>query len=365
MPGRKGEGPMTWIALSAPDPFARLHPPAALPQDGLMPRGGLVMEVDLGRDTGAEETLLLLRRQDEVVSHVSFHRAPGGQFVFAQRMGRERRQHLLAVPAPHSVGPARLTLSWDCASGRGLFALEMLQEGTLIRQVFADPLPWRRADISGLEHGGPGAHLGPAIRYIGLSDRPLPAGLPPSLAAGTPVRTTKGYVPVEALRPGDRIDTLSHGPLPLCRADGWELPARGLFRPVRLLAPFMGLKCDVLVAAEQRLVLGGADVEYMFGAENVLVEARALAGTVAAREEDGARTLRYHHVLLDHHAVLDVAGCAMESLYVGGIAARPDLLSTSFLAGLPPEALPRHDKGDLPTLSDYEAASLLAAMSRL
>ncbi|MEX5727585.1 hypothetical protein Ga0609869_000938 [Rhodovulum iodosum] len=361
---------MNWIALSTPENVPLPPGPAAAhaacpPRDGLIPRGGLVMEVDLGRDTGAEETLLLLHRQGDLISHVSFHRAPGGQFAFAQRLGKERRQQVLAVPAPRCVGSARLTLSWDCASGRGLFALELLQEGTLVRRVFANPLPWRRADIAELEQGGPGAHVGPAIGYFGLSDRPLPVGLAPSLATGTPVRTAEGYVPVERLRPGDMIETLSHGPLPLCHTHGWELPARGLFRPVRLLAPFMGLRRDVMVAAGQRLVLGGADVEYMFGAEAVLVEARALAGTIAAHEEGQARTIRYHHVLLEQHAVLDVAGCAMESLYMGGVSGQPELLATSFLGGLAPEALPRHDTDDLRTLSDYEAAALLAAMSRL
>ena len=49
------------------------------------------------------------------------------------------------------------------------------------------------------------------------SESPMPVGSlgPPCLVAGTLVETARGRVPVEALRPGDRVRTRDHGLRPL------------------------------------------------------------------------------------------------------------------------------------------------------
>ena len=58
--------------------------------------------------------------------------------------------------------------------------------------------------------------------------------------------------------------------------------------PVQLRSPYLGLQQDVFVSPSQRLVVGGSEVEYLFGCENVaLVAQDLLGGSVALRAEGG------------------------------------------------------------------------------
>ena len=58
---------------------------------------------------------------------------------------------------------------------------------------------------------------------------------------------------------------------------------RPIFHPIRLRAGYFGLTRDIAVSPNQKLVLRGSDVEYMFGREAVLVPARHLLNNIAAR----------------------------------------------------------------------------------
>ena len=96
-----------------------------------------------------------------------------------------------------------------------------------------------------------------------------------------------------------------------------RVPACGSFAPVRLRAPYFGLRQDITVAPSQRLVLSGSDVEYMFSQEAVLVEARHLVGGFAALAASAGPTITYTQLLLPEHEALDAAGCVAETLFVG------------------------------------------------
>ena len=69
---------------------------------------------------------------------------------------------------------------------------------------------------------------------------------------------------------------------------------------------------DLFVAAQQRVALAGAEVEYLFGEDEVLVEARHLVNGQSALWERPRPMVRYYSLLLDGAAVIDAAGCRME-----------------------------------------------------
>ncbi|NHX28332.1 hypothetical protein HA397_30820, partial [Escherichia coli] len=152
------------------------------------------------------------------------------------------------------------------------------------------------------------AGLGKGLICFGLSDQHLPVGPAPSLAAGTPVRTPGGYAAIETLGAGDLVSTPGGQTVPIHRAMAREVPARGRFGPVRLRAPYLGLRSDVIVSPHQRLLIDGPEVEYLLGEDQVLIEAQALIGTNCAWPVDCGPAITYHQLIFDDHIMLDVAG---------------------------------------------------------
>lgn len=135
----------------------------------------------------------------------------------------------------------------------------------------------------------------------------------PCFLAGTRIMTSRGEVPVEALRAGDLVVTLG-------LQGQWLRPVRWIGRrsvdcrrhprpaavlPVRILAGALGPgepHRDLLVSPDHALYLGGA-----------LVPAEALVDGVHILRERAARRVQYFHVELDAHDVILAEGAAAES----------------------------------------------------
>jgi len=125
-----------------------------------------------------------------------------------------------------------------------------------------------------------------------------------------------------------------------------------------LRAPYFGLRQDIMVAPEQRLVITGTDVEYLFGKEAVLVPVRHLADGTSVRTCEAPTVVTYTQLILPGHETIQAAGCPLESLYIGRIRRKPDALEASLLAGIDRNILPEHAKPVYPVLQPYEAISL-------
>ncbi|MGB8623667.1 MAG: Hint domain-containing protein [Paracoccaceae bacterium] len=359
---------MTWIAVTEPGtghPAAELaHPPKPLPTpDGAdMIRGSLFLEADIGRAAPCEQALFVLHNAGAVTSHLSVHLGADGTIVYGRRLGTRHRQVTLNLDTPRPEGTLRLTVSWDVLARRGLLSMELVAEGLLVQKEFAAPLPLTATDIAALRGEGSAVIYGPALSCVGLSDAVEPVGITPSLATGTPVMTPDGPRAVETLRQGDSVVTAGGVACAVRWVGTRQVPARGRFRPIRLCAPYLGLTRDVIVAPEQRILMDGAEVEYLFNAEAVLVEAHALLDTSFATREPAGHTISYHQVVLDRHEILQVAGGQMESLFVGSLRDRPELLATTVLRDMPRARLPVHRDLAFPALRDYEALTLRAAL---
>ena len=151
--------------------------------------------------------------------------------------------------------------------------------------------------------------------------------------SGALISTSVGPVRVESLAPGDLVLTYDRGFQSVSHVSSRRVTAANLLgtpmmRPVRIA------HSGLVVSAQHRLLLGGAQVELMFGFPEALVPAIAFLDAGLARQEMPLGGLRYHHIALARHEVLQVNGVWVESLLddnltggtsVGGPAARPCL----------------------------------------
>lgn len=359
---------MSWIAVTDPGtpraPAWQAAPPPDPATGAVLMRGSLMIEAELGRAHLREGTLLLLHVPGDRPRHLSIQITAGSHVVLAHRWGRRHYQVTLDRSAGHLSGRIRLTLSWDLtgARGTGLLSLEESADSVLVEKEFPDPLPLMQEDVERLCAGAEGVCLHDGVDCLAIADTIEPVALRPSLASGTPLMTPQGPVPVETLRAGDLVETRDHGAVPVRWTGSRDLPAQGGAAPVQLLTPYLGLSRDIVVAPEQGLVIGGAEVEYLFGADEVLIEAQWLCPGPHALRRSGIGVLRYHQLLLDRHEILDAAGCPLESLFLGRLREQPRILAASCLQGAAPETLPVHRRLARRMLHDFEAATLRAAL---
>jgi hypothetical protein len=195
-------------------------------------------------------------------------------------------------------------------------------------------------DLLALCAGGPGVLRHPAVLWFGVT---AGAALPGPLAwlgAATPVETPRGPVAAGALKPGDRVMTRDSGAVPVVGVTRLAVPSRGSLAPIRLRAPYYGAKGDILVSPDQAVWVAGAEAEYLFGDEEVLVLARHLA--------DGQMAVADSRRAVATGVVLDLG--AAELVMADGC-----VLATAGPAGMPPVRR---------LLDAYEARPLRGALQR-
>ncbi len=259
----------------------------------------------------------------------------------------------------HMQTQLRVTFSWDVESNTALLSAETPENGALSQAETNAPLPMPMEIIDALLAQKPHANVDGRVTFMGVSDRIEPVGFTPSIAQQSLIETPNGPMPIENLLCGDLVSTADNGPQPIRWICERTVPTRGLFQPLRLRAPYFGLKQDVLVAPEQRLVFENTEIEYLFGVESVLVEARHLANNVnVIRETNCDGSIKLFQLLFDGHEIITVAGCQMESLFIGQIADHPELLKSTLLSGLQPGDVPYHKEIARPLLRSYEAMAL-------
>lgn len=308
-----------------------------MPDEGLLQRGLLVVEIDLPL---AEAAVLLDLRAgtgaDEVA--LSLFHDLGAGIALLHRQGGQVLRHVLPGPLPQKRGVARLSFGWDAGARRWSLALE--QDGRRIAAEGTVALPLRWNDVQSLCAGGSGVLRHPAVLWFGVSEGPALPGPMAWLGVATPIETPRGAVPAGLLKPGDRVLTRDNGAVPLVGVTRLAVPSRGSLAPIRLCTPYYGARGDILVSPDQAVWVSGAEAEYLFGDEEVLVLARHLAdGQMAVTDSRRAVAMG---VVLDLGAaeLVEADGC---------------LLATAGAACLP--AARR-------VLDAYEAQPLRSAMQR-
>ncbi|MDR5654913.1 Hint domain-containing protein [Ruixingdingia sedimenti] len=142
-------------------------------------------------------------------------------------------------------------------------------------------------------------------------------------APGTLIATPDGPRAIEALRPGDRIDTRDNGPQEILwtgqrRMTGARLYAMPQLRPVRIRAGAMGIgrpDRDLLVSPQHRMLVRGAPAQALFGTPEVLVAAEHLVNGQTVAVDMALREVTYVHVLLEAHQIVLANGLETESFH--------------------------------------------------
>lgn len=353
---------MSWIALSDGRRALRRTEPGD-DRFALLTRGSLVVEVLFRAEDMAPQAVLRLHRDERWKRKLDVILHHDGAVLVEHRQGPSVTYAALKMPRPSRDDALRITYSWDAPLRMGILSVENLDTGALTQHGFDAPQPIPVDDADALVAGGGDCLIDPTTAVLAVSDQVEPAGLPSGVVEGGRVGTPAGPKRVERLRPGDLVVTEGRGYAPVRQVIRREVPAFGRFRPVALRAPYLGLNRDLAVGPDHRLLIRGADAEYLFGADGVLVEARHLARTPAAMRARRAATVCYVHVILDRHDCLLVSGAWSESLYLGDGPRDPARLAAAALADCAPSDLPRHHQAASPLLRTYEAMVLVSALS--
>ncbi|MCB2130162.1 MAG: Hint domain-containing protein [Rhodobacteraceae bacterium] len=348
---------MSWLALRTEDGAAKKVGGAPLPEK--LGRGTLVMDIDLGAFAKARTPLLRLQRRLEPRRVFVIEPYSDGRLHLLRRHGPEVSHLSVGLGREPISGRLRLSYHWDCARGRSLLTAENLTRGTLRQQETGIALPMERAEIAALIASANDCERHPLLGWIGLADHWQTIGPMPGLAPDTLIETTTGNRPIRDLRPGDRVITADGAPGRVLWQGKVSVPSLGTYRPVRLCAPYFGLSRDLIVQPSQRIVLSGADIEYHFGEEEVIAEARHLVHGVSAVREPAAEIVSSHGILLEQHALIRAEGIWTESLYMGRIARNRELARSTAPGALVSDGqLPVHDRAVRRELLEYEARAL-------
>lgn len=332
----------------------RRHPAS----DGyFLPRGTILFETRMTPDRRPHALLAFTNSWPDQRS-LSFQAIPGGGISLVQVEGEHIAHAAVQHIVPERTDVLRVTFSWDAPRGYALLTVERPETHQITSVPVADikPIPLRA--LRDLMMGRGDQSFDNDLVFAALSDDIEPVGPAPSLGGQTMVATPSGYTAADSLRRGDTVLTREGEVVPILHRVDRRVPARGSYAPVRLRAPYFGLLEDTLVSPQQRLVIDGPEVEYLFNQEAVLVPARHLVNGFAARQEPVTTTVSYCQFILPAHQAIMAAGTALESLYIGRLRRKPAMLNATVLRGIDRNTLPEHGQTAFKELKWYDAIHL-------
>ncbi|MCT8160730.1 Hint domain-containing protein [Pseudoruegeria sp. SHC-113] len=148
---------------------------------------------------------------------------------------------------------------------------------------------------------------------------------PPCFLPGTRIETDRGCLPVEALRPGDRVMTQDNGFQPLVWVGQARITRRAAarkeaLRPILIAAGALGgglPERDLMVSPQHRMLFEDWRAELATGEERLLVAALHLVGQPGISAVLPAGDVTYHHIMCAEHQIICAEGCWTESFRPG------------------------------------------------
>lgn len=142
-------------------------------------------------------------------------------------------------------------------------------------------------------------------------------------AASTLIDTPGGPRPVEALQPGDLVDTQDHGAQPVI----WIYDARQRLSdldnqscPILIRAGALGVSCprrDLILSPRHRILVGDAGQFAQAHQHPALAPARALMRLRGVRAMRGRKAIHWYNFAFRQHQIVRANGVLAESLLIG------------------------------------------------
>ncbi len=328
-----------WLALS--DCPATLGSMAQ--NDPLITKATLVFEAELPLATPA--VLLDFKAHENWPRALSLFVDDTSGVALLHRQGDRVLRHSLQGPLHlPSHGVLRIMFEWDGPEKRWALTAEMSATGAASTAQGCDPMPMLGADLLQMCQGGADVTRHSTLQWFGLMRGKSLPHRAPWVGTHTPIATIDGPVAAGQLRRGDLLLTEDGDYAPLMSARQMVLPSRGSFSPVLLRAPYFTACTDILVSADQLIALSGDAVEYLFGIETILTQARNLTDGRAAMTD-----LRH---AVTHCVALDLA--TPQLVQAEGCRLLTHCNSLSLQHKSPPHAI----------IQDFEAKPLLHLLGR-
>lgn len=326
--------------------------PVAPPAGDSLPGAALLVEF---RHRIAPERRNILRHavSDGWRSGLTLASEPGGALALMQGTEAESRRWSLRPAALEEGETLVVTLDWS----RRLFVLWRPDRQDLTAMPLTGLLPLAIADAARMLTDPEVCRLSPDVDFVALSDRPVPMGPLGGFNPQARVAVPGGQAGVADLVPGQPVLIEGGGIARVVWAGPVTLPARGLYAPLFLRAPYHGLTEDLLVSADIHLRLRGSDIEYLFGHEVVALAARHLTDTRSVIAVPPMPTVRYRQVALDRPGALIVNGLPVEPPGLSRLAGDIDRLALTVARGSAATFVAARPE-PCPRLRDFEALTL-------
>lgn len=184
---------------------------------------------------------------------------------------------------------------------------------------------------------------------------------------GTRITMADGrQVPIEDLKPGDRVLTRDGGPQEVRWTGMQTLRATGAFAPITIAAGALNNTADLVVSPNHRLFIYQRVDALGAGSKELLVKAGLLVNGTTVTQKPG-RFVDYFQVLFDKHEIIYAEGIAAESLFVD-TATRPGLpeeVARRLASGTPRGRLPGHELREADLSARKDPAEFLKRISAL
>lgn len=137
-----------------------------------------------------------------------------------------------------------------------------------------------------------------------------------SFTRGTHITMASGaQVPIQDLRPGDRVLTRDDGPQEVRWIGQTTLRATGAFAPVVIRKGALHNENDLIVSPDHRIFVYQRQDHLGAGRAEVLVKVRHLINGTSVVQQDGG-FVEYYQLLFDDHQIIYAEGIAAESLLI-------------------------------------------------
>lgn len=150
-------------------------------------------------------------------------------------------------------------------------------------------------------------------------------------AADTPILIRDGLKAASQIKAGDQVWTLDDGYQPVQWAGGTTVPGTGRNAPVLFEPGTINNTAPLLLSQQHRVLIRSPLAELFFASHEVLVPAKSMLGEAGICLQACGK-VRYVHLLLKHHHILQASGALCESLFLGDMA--DSILSDQLAADL-------------------------------